>query len=139
VLFVYIDINTKNIKTMSYSTLSLYEVIEERLVEDLTHPSSFWECKYGRPDIIISYIKDKDHIVFDYNNELETECPEYKTDFGGMIVDVSMLIELDLKISIKPLKKHWEVCEEIATLFLKNNMSSLDKFFYNEIKNGLLD
>ena len=43
------------------------------------------------------------------------------------------------QISIKPLKKHLEVCEEIATLFLKNNMSSLDEFFYNEIKNGLLD
>ena len=124
---------------MEYSTESLYEVIEERLIEDLTHSSSFWECKYGRPNIIISYLLDTNHIVFNYNNELKTECPEYKTDFGGMIVDVSMFIELDLKISIKPLKKHWEVCEEIATLFLKNNMNSLDKFFYNEIKNGLLD
>ena len=64
-------------------------------------------------------------------------------DVVGISKDIptspSMFIELDLKISIKPLKKHWEVCEEIATLFLKNNMSSLDKFFYNEIKNGLLD
>lgn len=120
---------------MNYSVESLYDVIESVLVSEMDK-NIMWEIE--RANIIVSYVNEKKHIDWVYNDEVECICPIYVTPFGGLIVDVSMIVQMDLKIKSNSIEEHLEVCEKLATMFVENNMSELDRFFYDELKSGRL-
>lgn len=120
---------------MNYSVESLYDVIENVLISEMEN-NIMWEVE--RADIIISYLNEKKHIDWVYNDEVECICPIYVTPFGGLIVDVSMIIDMELKIKYNSTEEHFEICEKLATMFIENNMNEVDRFFYNEIKSGRL-
>jgi hypothetical protein len=120
---------------MNYSVESLYDVIESVLVSEMDK-NIMWEIE--RANIIVSYVNEKKHIDWVYNDEVECICPIYVTPFGGLIVDVSMIVQMDLKIKSNSIEEHLDVCEKLATMFVENNMSELDRFFYDELKSGRL-
>jgi len=122
---------------MNYSVESLYDVIENVLIDEVKN-SFVWKKFDNRADLIVSYAIDEKHFEWKYDNEIEDVCPNYITPFGGFVVDISMIL-WSLKIKLDSTEgKDLEVCEQLGKMFLDKHMNSMDRYFYDEIKNGNL-
>ena len=122
---------------MNYSAESLYDVMSNALKEEMSK-NPIWNNINERIGMVISYAIDDKHMELYYDEKEEMMCYRYLTPFGGLMLDISGIITLDYNIKVEDDENYWTFFENIASLFLEENMEEADKFFYNEIKSGNL-